>query len=142
LVDQWIEVALEAQQSPFIFKYEISDKQLKPVKPWTPLWMCYLLLSELKSFEGDIILVGDIASNQGAHRDKRDQYLGDRVMKLCHCIDQHAMTDIGWYLRSEESYRELFQKIWRHSVGVNPRTAPTESLWNSPFHSQVKLFFV
>lgn len=122
----WMTVAIEAQQNPYMYKYDwhnFNDKQ--QFHEWSHHLMSYCLMGEIKGFESDIKMMGSIALNKGIIR-QIPLYQGWDVMNLTHCLDQHSLTDIAHYfLNLPTSYPELFNKIWTKVTGLNARKGQT-----------------
>ncbi|CAH6419459.1 DEAD/DEAH box RNA helicase [uncultured virus] len=121
---------LTAQQEKRMFDYDWHNDVIV-VKEWNLLSFKFLLLSELRSFESDIKMVGSIYLRGGRAREMRDANVDlIPVMPLIHCLDHHSLTQIAYYMPyTNEDYSDTFKRIWRRMVGVNPRDYRYAS-WN------------
>lgn len=96
---------------------EFSDTEM----PLSCMYLSYVILSEIKSFQGDIMMVGSIAENN-CKKDKTVKCRDSYTMKLVHAIDHHSFTMIAHFMPyTQTSYDGLFKKIWQEVVGVNRR---------------------
>lgn len=133
LIELWFRIAITAQQSPFIYDYDHKNYINHPVQLYTPLHFCHVLLSELRSFESDINMLGSIADNNGKNRIISDDYkLPEyfKIMPLIHCVDHHTYTEIAHKREYDGiSYDIVFKNIWNFCVGVNPRLTKYNN-WN------------
>ena len=81
------------------------------------------LIEELRSFEGDILMVKDIVNNHFSKVIDRE-IERPPIMMISHCLDQHSLTDIAHFMFDpmipEMSIPQKFDAIWR-TTGQNPR---------------------
>lgn len=126
MISCWLKNAILAQQDKRSFQYTVEKKSYS-FDNITELSFCHLLLSEIKSFESDINMVGSIAENKGKARNYIVVTEPLKIMPLIHCVDQHVFTDIAYYMSTPvEGFGEVFSRIWQKSSGVNPRNIKYE----------------
>lgn len=130
-ITTWLQLAVEARRSRRCYKYDTHEAcVVKNVN--TPFGMCWVLLSDLKSFEADINLVACVANNNGELKKSRTIDLtglcDDDIMPIEHCIDHHTFTTVAHFFdNSDEAnnslldYSEVFRLIWNSTTGVNSR---------------------
>ena len=116
LVKAWIVEAVKSQQDTRLFKYENFNGAILEYNNYS---ISYLLLQEIRSFQGDIDLVGSIYSNNGMSNPIIES--PQINIPLFHCIDQHSLTEIALFMDYGPSFEETFHNIWDYVVGVNPR---------------------
>lgn len=118
----WFTIALAAQRESRCFDHDwksFREEEL-PESEWG---LNYYILKEVKSFHSDIAMVGSIAVNGGRYRKPSFNTTLFPVMGVEHCLDQHCLPEIAYYLpyRPGVSYTVRFQEIWDKASGVNPR---------------------
>jgi hypothetical protein len=153
----WFRLACEAQRENRIYAYEWKERgdDMRGIGGWSlvgqspPQWAppsnyvgCFLLLTELKSFESDIQMLGCIAELNGTSREATNIDLMPE-MPLIHCIDHHTYTDIALYIKpstfrtnlltdyergvedaveqAKTPFGGIFIRVWRDCTGINPR---------------------
>lgn len=125
MIDSWFLLAIEAQQETKRYLYDHHNFD-KTITKYDYNSLSYIILSEIRSFQSDIDMVGSIAQNNGKpyinNNHKQNKIL---VMPLIHCVDHHSYGEIAHYMpylkNIKQPYTELFRQIWKDVVGVNPR---------------------
>ncbi len=140
MINGWFAVGISAQRSNKAYQYDFRSFDGK-IKQFNNNSLSYIILSEIRSFQSDIDMVGSIAQNQGNPKPTTDGKL--TTMPLIHCLDHHSLTEIAHYMPyTGEPYSELFSKIWNYVVGVNPRYSRFETYYptmeQQPFVQQVR----
>ncbi|PRP86722.1 hypothetical protein PROFUN_02871 [Planoprotostelium fungivorum] len=138
LVEKWMKVALLGHQSERAVKFDSTHgASLEPYAVirciGSPLKICSAILDEIKSFEGDIGMVRNIASKgvqlcpPGGHRPTQ--------MPISHLIDQHCSPSVALYydpevvediskkekVKTSAVFAPLFKKLFGQVTGVNFR---------------------
>ncbi|GAG85598.1 unnamed protein product, partial [marine sediment metagenome] len=140
MIDNWFSLALESQRDHRMYQYDWKTFD-GTVKQFDNLSLSYILLSEIRSFQSDINMVGSISQNGGVPRVTTDGRI--KTMPLIHCLDHHSFTELAHYMPyTGEPYSVLFGNIWRQVVGVNPRKPSYEKYYPTmeaqPFVIQVR----
>lgn len=119
-VQKCVDWALQGLSSSY---YDYQTKSLKcdgmgPEEVW-----CCGMIDTLGSFESDINMVRYILK----HKFKSMASAMPRpiVMPICHCLDQHSITEIvHYYTGPEKSAKNIVQHIWVRGTGINSRVKP------------------
>lgn len=120
---------LSAQQDRRLYVYNHHGRNdMDGITAETPLVLklMFVLLSEVKSFESDIQMMGSIAENQGRFRQDNEIPSLLETMPLCHCIDHHSFSEIALFMEpavvvGRTVFESVFNKIWNLGTAVNPR---------------------
>jgi hypothetical protein len=116
-INTWLAVAVASRADKRYYQY--STKVIKPINynPSNIYQLNHLLISTIKSFQTDIIMVGTI---DGSYSEGHNLI---ESIPFIHSIDHHNITDIGYYFPKEIClpYPEVFKFIWDKSSGINPR---------------------
>lgn len=118
-INMWFSIAVQAQSAKNKYMWETKDFTGQ-ITVLNELSLSYILLTEVRSFPSDELMVGTIYQNQGKLVINDKVYRG--IMPLIHCIDHHSFTDLAHYMPyTSTSYPQLFKQIWDKVSGVNPR---------------------
>lgn len=122
-INFWMNVVISSLDDPRMYKYDwhAATKVIREINDWS---MLYCLIDTIKSFSTDVDMVSSIYDNNGIPSDIKDERPEQRVMPLTHCIDQHSLSDIAWFVNPiycSQGYGTLFNNIWDMNVGINPR---------------------
>lgn len=121
MINDWFTVAIEAQGDYRAYSYDFRTFNGQ-IKQYTDLSMAYFLLSEIRSFQSDIDIVGSISQNQGRPKLTNPDNIKINTMSLIHCLDHHSFAEIVHYMPyTGVGYPKLLDEIWDQVVGVNPR---------------------
>ena len=121
MLDSWFQLAVEGQEDARAYQYDQHNFN-GMISQYDPISVSYLILNEIRSFQSDIDMVGSIAQNQGRPKPTTSERIN--TMPLIHCLDHHSLTEIAHFMPYNKTpYPELFGRIWRQVVGVNPRYA-------------------
>ncbi len=107
----------------FAYTKDTPDETKMKHQQWKA---AYLLLKELRSFQGDMNLLGQIAINEGKERNLSDVKPSSYIMPIEHCIDQHCVTEVAHFFpleknRGNSTFDELFQYVWKRGTSRNGR---------------------
>ena len=119
LVEYWCDIAIMALHDNRMFKYSLTD-----IKRSNDLNS--LLLTELGSFESDIVMFHSIANNDYCSRDIINDNNNNEFMYVEHCLDHHCLTELAHMLPYDDvkhcgNYSQLFSDIWTHNSSSNLR---------------------
>jgi len=140
MINAWFVLGLEAQKEGRRYMYDWKSFDGR-IDQYDYNSVSYILLSEIRSFQSDIDMVGSIAQNRGQPHPSVDSRFS--TMPLIHCVDHHSLTELAHYMPyPSPSYKELFCKIWTDVVGVNPRYDRyhnyVKNIEQQPFVQQVR----
>jgi hypothetical protein len=118
-IDRWLILAEQSRADKRRFTYSTREHVFP--SEYNYYTVSYLLLRELRSFETDINMLSTITGKYEVGG------LLVESIPLIHCIDQHNITDIGYYLPEGTvgKFTDLFKMIWDKSSGINPRRGQT-----------------
>lgn len=121
IIKYWLIVAIGAQKEKRMYDYSLSPFKSLTVIDYDYVTVSAMLLTEIKSFKSDIVMMNTIAANGGKPRQFITKDLIEDI-PLIHCIDFHSLPDIAYIFDSTDlSYPELFSRIFGQVTGVNPR---------------------
>jgi hypothetical protein len=122
LLENVIELCESAVDSTRCYEYQ-QDKRLHQDRALSGR-LSIRLIEELRSFEGDILMVKDIVKHEFARVLRHTDMERPREMELAHCLDQHSLTDIAHFLfdptQPDMSIPRKCEMVWQ-TTGQNPR---------------------
>lgn len=136
LIRKWFGLSLKAWQQPNYFNYDLNDiqRQYQPIKlndQLTTLSLCSVLLDQIRSFQGDMLMVRQIAFSSGQTSIIPTQIQIPDIMPLGHSVDQHWAPSIAYYYKTDivknlitpgsKSFAGLFNKLFNEVTGINSR---------------------
>lgn len=77
------------------------------------------LIETLRSFEGDINMIKSCVKNNWSKIKGQDN--GVDVMDISHCLDQHCVTDVIYFMEEKFDPKDAVKLIWRQSSCINGR---------------------
>ncbi len=136
LIYYWMIIAIESIDNNYKM-YDYNIRGTPPILDYDDLLkddpniyhgINYLLIQELKSFPGDLNMVGSVYDNKGNIINNNIINKID-VIPIEHCIDFHALPEIAYYfphqyfdnLYEQNNYGKLFIRLFREVTGINPR---------------------
>jgi hypothetical protein len=138
LLRHWIKIALKALESSRKFVYdwkkELGTSQMKFKDSLSTLGKCSVILEILKSFESDLLMLRNIARNNGSFVE--NSYQRPEFMEFEHFVDQHWIPNIAYFRILVPSFKEpekivyskqfepFFKHLWISSSSLNPRNDP------------------
>lgn len=126
----WFDCALEALRETRYYVY--STKEKRNVGMDDSYSLATLLLEYIGGFESDINMFSTI---NGKFKEGKSESL---EIPVYHLIDQHCITDIAYYINNPAPPKEIFEKIWRLSSGINPRKGMKFPA-DEPFFTDIRL---
>ena len=118
VIEKWMIVALQSLKDKRMYEYDFELNT--NITQWNPISCSYLLLTQIKSFKSDIKMMSSIAKHDGMHRSYITKSFIESI-PLIHCIDQHSLSDIAYYIETDVEYTQLFDRIFGEVTGCNPR---------------------
>jgi hypothetical protein len=118
IILNWIAVAILAKSDKRAFEYT-TNKNLKVISEINYYTFNYIVMTELKSFFGDINMFSTINGNV-------IKEVGNKLfdtITLEHCFDQHCLPGIGYFYNNnnQEEYEDIFKNIFNCKTGLNTR---------------------
>lgn len=111
-----------------------DDGDVVPIDYHLANWM---IITKLRSFKWDIDMMQSIYENSGRFSKReidRSPDADTRNMMVSHALDQHAITDLGYYIHPSvfehlpaapnNNYTVLFRAVWQKITGNNSRRDP------------------
>lgn len=133
LIKEWFKLSLKALKSDFYFVYDFNSSYPKYdlKNNMSVLQLSSSLLDQLKSFQGDLNMVREIAKFQKKSDIKYIIRERPSYMPVSHCVDQHWAPYIAYYYDVEvvenmivtgsKPLSKLFNNLFSRVTGINSR---------------------
>jgi len=150
---RWMQMMVPTVADLRLFDYTIRGFNSHQQYPeLTHLVISYLLLSEIRSFESDINMVGSIALNNGRAEPITGRETRWLVMPLIHSLDHHSFAEVAHFMPplfpspSDSAvpmeYPLMLHNIWEEVTGNNARRGEVLTETALPYQEAQRLCWI